>query len=132
MRTANEQIQDLRDELRRLHTRLAHNYDRTPELAITLTHIEDTLRRTAPPGLELGGGSKITIPVAVLEFYDHGRAIWVHDQNGYTILRVAVRKGVTLSSACENPTAHVDIEVEGPVEVCVPKGALEEYHNESM
>ena len=66
------------------------------------------------------GDGTIQIPVAVVEFADGGRAIWVHDGNGCTVLRIQCTGRVTVSKACENISAHADINVVGDIAFCVP------------
>ena len=131
--TPNEKIKALHSTLTELRNEVlvGIGYTHTDQGRAYVKRIDDLLAKTNPDALQLGThAGKVAIPVAVLEFYEHGRAIWVHDQNGCTILRVAVRKGITLDDTCINPSAHVDIEVEGPVKVCVPKESLETYYDE--
>lgn len=63
---------------------------------------------------------RVQIPVAVLEFDDGGRALWVHDSNGMTILRLSIPKGITVSASCENLSPHADMVVVDSIEFCIP------------
>ena len=62
----------------------------------------------------------IDIPVAVVQVDDGGRAIWVHDENGSTVLRIQCTGKVIVKRDCTNICAHADINVIGDIEVCVP------------
>ena len=64
----------------------------------------------------------IDIPVAVVQVADGGRAIWVHDENGSTVLRIQCTGKVLLRHGCSNKCAHADINVTGDIKVCVPDG----------
>lgn len=73
---------------------------------------------------------RVCVDVAVLEFDNGGRTIWVHDASGATVLRIAVRGGaVRVNSSCSNICAHADLQVQGDVEFCIPE--REEYEQES-
>ena len=63
----------------------------------------------------------IEIPVAMLEFVDGGKAIWIHDPNGGTVLRIQCTGNVTANYGCENVCAHADINVVGDIEICIPR-----------
>lgn len=60
------------------------------------------------------------IPVAVVEFKENGKAIWVHDAEGCTVLRIQCRGKVKTHKNCTNICAHADINVEGDIEICIP------------
>src|SRR5687767_1963597 len=61
-----------------------------------------------------------SIDVAVLEFSEGGRAIWVHDSQGSTVLRIQCTGKVKIHKSCENICAHSDINVIGDIEICIP------------
>lgn len=60
------------------------------------------------------------IKVAVVEFNEGGRAIWVHNSKGGTVLRIQCTGQVKIHPHCENICAHSDINVKGDIEVCIP------------
>jgi len=60
------------------------------------------------------------IQVSVLEFAEGGRALWVHDARGCTVLRIQCTGKVKIHKGCTNICAHADINVIGNIEVCVP------------
>jgi hypothetical protein len=62
---------------------------------------------------------RIEVPVAQLEFEDGGNTIWVHNEDGATVLRIKAGK-VVAKMGCENVCAHADLVVQGTVEVCIP------------
>jgi len=55
--------------------------------------------------------SRVTINVATLEFDEGGHTLWVHNEQGLTVLRVRLPPGVTFESfrECENVCSHCDI-----------------------
>lgn len=61
------------------------------------------------------------IPVAVVEFHEGGRAIWVHDAQGSTVLRIQCTGNVLVNPGCVNICAHSDINVIGDIEICIPE-----------
>jgi hypothetical protein len=60
------------------------------------------------------------IPVALLEFQEGGRALWIHDHRGCTVLRVHCTGKVNVHNGCTNICAHADINVTGDIDVCIP------------
>lgn len=62
---------------------------------------------------------RIQIPVALLEFDEGGNTIWIHNQQGATVLRIKALGRFKVSRECNNICSHADIVVEGPVEICV-------------
>lgn len=62
----------------------------------------------------------ITIPVAVLEFSEDGNTIWIHNDQGSTVLRIKCSGKVKVHPGCENICAHADINVPGDIEICIP------------
>jgi hypothetical protein len=62
----------------------------------------------------------IKIPVLLMEFVEGGRAIWIHNKQGSTVLRIQCTGAVRLHKGCTNISPHADINVVGNIEVCVP------------
>jgi len=60
-----------------------------------------------------------TIPIAILEFQDGGKAIWIHNKQGSTVLRIQCTGKVHIKQGCENLCAHADINVPGNIEICI-------------
>lgn len=60
------------------------------------------------------------INVAVMEFQEGGRAIWIHNDKGCTVLRIQCTGKVRIHQGCTNICAHADINVTGNIEVCIP------------
>lgn len=61
-----------------------------------------------------------TIPVAVLEFTEGGKTIWIHNNKGATVLRIQCTGKVLVDKGCENICAHSDINVPGNISICIP------------
>lgn len=61
-----------------------------------------------------------SIDVAVLEYVEGGKAIWVHNANGCTVLRIQCTGKVLVHNGCQNVCAHSDINVIGDIVLCVP------------
>jgi hypothetical protein len=75
-----------------------------------------------------------TIPVAQLEFTEGGNTLWIHNDQGMTVLRVRLSGPIEIDK-CTNPSAHMDVvatqdpEVsrviiasKRPVHFCIPNG----------
>lgn len=62
----------------------------------------------------------LEIPVEMLQIDDGGRAMWLHDENGSTVMRLQTTGIITLNHKCTNNCPHVDIRVSGDIEICVP------------
>lgn len=60
------------------------------------------------------------IDVAVMEFSEGGKAIWIHNNKGCTVLRIQCTGKVKIHKPCDNICAHADINVIGDIEVCIP------------
>lgn len=60
------------------------------------------------------------IGVAVMEFQEGGRAIWIHNKKGCTVLRIQCIGEVRIHEGCTNICPHADINVTGNIEVCIP------------
>lgn len=63
----------------------------------------------------------IEIPVAIMEFVEGGRAIWIHDKQGATVVRIQCTGQVKVHGGCENICAHTDINVQGDIAICLPE-----------
>ena len=63
---------------------------------------------------------RIQIPVHTLEFDEGGKTIWVHSPIGATVLRIQSKGGVTADRNCTNVCAHADIQIDQPVNFCLP------------
>jgi len=66
-------------------------------------------------------GRRHNIEACEIEFYEGGNTIWVHSALGATVLRIQCTGQIEVRKACENPVAHSDIQVQGNIDVCVPK-----------
>jgi hypothetical protein len=62
----------------------------------------------------------MTIDVSQLEFMEGGKAIWIHNDKGATVLRIQCTGQVKIHTPCENICAHTDINVVGDIEICMP------------
>jgi len=60
------------------------------------------------------------IDVAMLEFSEGGKALWVHNDQGSTVLRIQCTGRIKVHQGCTNICAHADINVNGDIEVCLP------------
>ncbi len=60
------------------------------------------------------------VKVAIMEFSEGGRAIWIHDKKGSTVVRIHCTGQIKLHSGCENICVHTDINVSGDIDICVP------------
>ena len=67
---------------------------------------------------------RIQIPVMMLEFDVDGHTIWIHNDQGATVLRIKT-EGFTVNSECDNICSHSDIIVKGKVEMCISGDAIE-------
>ena len=59
------------------------------------------------------------IEVSLLEFDDNGHTLWIHNAQGSTVLRIKCAH-IEIDSACSNNAAHADIQVVGPITICIP------------
>lgn len=59
------------------------------------------------------------IPVALLEFDEGGNTLWVHDQEGSTVLRIKTLGHVVVNEKCTNIASHADMIVQDDIEICV-------------
>jgi len=65
--------------------------------------------------------SRVTIPVACIEFEEGGNTIWIQGPDGGTVLRIKAMVGKVRSKTCPtSPIPHADIFCNGDVEFCVP------------
>jgi hypothetical protein len=129
--SADERLR-IQSELLEIGNALSSPVDLSPWYRLQLCYRIKKLVGMTNDQLEIGHHpGKFCIPVAVLEFFENGKTIWIHDDRGFTILRLAVRGGVSIDNECTNLSAHADIEVNGPVEICIPRSSLE-GHYESM
>lgn len=62
----------------------------------------------------------IQIRVAMMEFSEGGKAIWIHNKEGSTVLRIQCSGEVQIHKGCVNICAHADINVKGNIDVCIP------------
>ncbi len=65
----------------------------------------------------------ITIDVAQLEFHEGSNTIWVHNNQGMTVLRIKCSGKIEVDKVCTNLSAHADLNVVGDIHFCIPKGA---------
>ena len=61
------------------------------------------------------------IPVEVLEFHEGGNTLWIHGPEGGTVLRLKTTGKITSKKCATSPISHVDIMVEGDIEICIGK-----------
>jgi hypothetical protein len=62
----------------------------------------------------------IQIEVAMMEFVGGGKAIWIHNKEGSTVLRIQCTGEVKIHNGCTNICTHADINVKGNIDMCVP------------
>ena len=60
-----------------------------------------------------------TIPVDALQFYEGGHTMWVHSSTGGTVLRIKATGRVKAAQCTTSPITHVDVIVNGDIEICV-------------
>lgn len=60
------------------------------------------------------------IKVCLMEFVPGGNTIWIHNDQGCTVLRIQCTGNVKVKPGCENICAHADMVVLGDIEVCIP------------
>lgn len=72
------------------------------------------------------------IAVAMMEFCDAGRSIWIHDNEGSTVLRIQCTGKVKLHYGCTNICPHSDINVVGDIEICIPDALKPEPEPEDV
>lgn len=60
------------------------------------------------------------IPVAIAEFSEGGKAIWIHNDRGCTVFRIQCTGRIKTHKGCVNICAHADLNVEGDIEICIP------------
>lgn len=63
--------------------------------------------------------SRINIPAAVIEFDVNGNTIWVHNEQGMTVLRIKTMGKINISKECINPCSHSDMIVDGDINICL-------------
>lgn len=61
------------------------------------------------------------VPVAVLEFVDGGNTIWVHNNQGATVLRIKTMGKISVNRDCQNICSHADIITGSNIEICMAK-----------
>jgi len=61
------------------------------------------------------------IPVALMEFSEGGKVIWIHNRKGGTVLRIQCSGTINVHGTCENICAHADINVRGNIDICIPQ-----------
>lgn len=61
-----------------------------------------------------------SIRVAVIEFMEGGKALWVHNNKGMTVLRIQCTGNIKIDNECTNVCAHSDINVVGDINICIP------------
>ena len=56
--------------------------------------------------------SRVAIPVNHIEFVEGGDTLWVHNDQGMTVLRIKLlRSKFRTTRECQNPCSHADISV---------------------
>lgn len=60
------------------------------------------------------------IDVAQVEFSEGGKAIWVHDAKGSTVLRIQCSGRIEVHDGCVNNCPHADINASGNIDICIP------------
>lgn len=68
--------------------------------------------------------ARVQLHAVGLEFEEGGNTIWVHGENG-TILRIKCTGKIHVT-ACDGPSPHADVQVQGDISFCVPDGLEEE------
>lgn len=74
-------------------------------------------------------GTRVEVPVSVLEFDVGGDTMWVHNADGMTVLRIKLPPGTKFAAegGCQNLCSHLDLTIlgevaegrQGPVTVCL-------------
>lgn len=62
--------------------------------------------------------ARITIPVAAIEFDEHGNTLWVQALGG-TVLRIKTRGKIITEQCTNNPVSHADVIVEEDITICL-------------
>lgn len=68
---------------------------------------------------------RIAIPVGLMEFDVGGHTIWVHSNQGATVLRIKCTGKITVDEVCQNSVPHADLMVQGDIEICIPEPRIE-------
>lgn len=66
---------------------------------------------------------RIQIPVSVIEFDTDGKTLWIHNDQGATVLRIKAEGGFDVQSGCNNICSHSDIIVKDKVHICLASDA---------
>ena len=59
------------------------------------------------------------IEVAQIEYAEGGRAIWIHNKKGMTVLRIQCTGKIVEHKECQNTCDHADINVVGDIDICI-------------
>ena len=65
---------------------------------------------------------RIQIPVSMIEFDTHGNTMWIHNDQGATVLRIKCEVFI-VKDECENICSHSDIIVKEKINVCLADDA---------
>lgn len=72
---------------------------------------------------EIEFGTKIEIPVALVEFYVQGNTIWIQSSLGATTMRIKCMGKINVDQCDNSPVSHCDIIVEGDINFCISNDA---------
>lgn len=67
--------------------------------------------------------ARITIPVSIIEFDEHGNTLWVQAKGG-TVLRIKTLGKIVTDQCTTNPVSHSDITVADDINVCLSGDAV--------
>ena len=68
---------------------------------------------------EIAIGSRIGVPVCLMEFNNGSNTIWIQSPEGATILRIKCKGKINIDQCNNSPTSHSDIIVEGDINICL-------------
>jgi len=61
----------------------------------------------------------VRISVAELKFVEGGNTIWVHSDQGATVLRIKTMGKITTQKCATSPFSHADIVVDKDIDFCL-------------
>ena len=67
--------------------------------------------------------SRITIPVAQLEFEEGGDTIWIHSPQGCTTMRIKTMGKIVVDKCNTSPVSHCDIMLDKDINICLSEDA---------
>ena len=70
-------------------------------------------------------GTRIHVPVALLEFNVEGNTIWIQSPDGMTTMRIKCTGKIHVDKCDNNPVSHSDVIVKGDINFCLAEDATD-------